>query len=105
MKIFTYCSALVLVTLVSFPITAQAMGSRHHSSEAVQNQSAAQGGLSHTQDGNTNTHAPQSLNTVNGDPPTSVPELPSLWLLGIGIVLITMFLMQNRRFRRREAGK
>jgi PEP-CTERM motif-containing protein len=88
MKILTYSSVVVLFTLLSFPITAQAMGSRHHSWELAQNQSAP--------------HNSEGLNPHENGGTYNVPEPSSLWLLGIGIVLLAM-LSKKKWFRREDA--
>jgi len=88
MKILTYCSVFVLLSLLSFPITAEAFSRRSHSSEVVQHQ------VQPPNDGKT-----QNQNIS----PQAVPEPPVLLFLGIGIGLFAIFLM-IKRFRGQAAS-
>ena len=89
MKVLTYCSVFILLTLISFPITAEAFSRRTHSSEVAQHQVQA------PRDGKTQT---QNVS------PQSVPEPPALLLMGIGIGLFAIFSM-IKRFRGQAASR
>ena len=87
MKILIYCSVFVLLSFLSFPITAEAFSRRSHSSEVVQHQ------VQPPNDGKT-----QNQNIS----PQAVPEPPVLLFLGIGIGLFAIYSM-TKRFRRQDA--
>jgi hypothetical protein len=89
MKFLTYCSVFVLLSLLSFPITAEAFSRRTHSSEVAQHQVQA------PRDGKTET---QNIS------PQAVPEPPVLLLLGIGIGLFAIYSM-TKRFRGQAASR
>lgn len=89
MKTLTYCSVFVLLSLLSFPITAEAFSRRSHSSEVAQNQ------VQTPRDGNTQT---QNVS------PQAVPEPPALLLMGIGIGLFAIFSL-IKRFRSQAASR
>ena len=95
MKIVSYCSVFVFLTLLSFPITAQAMGSRHHSWELAQNQSAPHNSNTHTHDG-------AGHNTLENGGATNVPEPSSFLLVGLGIGFLAICSI-NKRFRGQDA--
>jgi hypothetical protein len=88
MKILACCSILILLTLISFPITAEAFSRRVHSSDVVQKpiQSAPHD---------------NKTDSTNGTP-QAVPEPPVLLLLGIGVGLFAIYSM-TKRFRGKDA--
>jgi PEP-CTERM motif-containing protein len=90
MKILTCCSVFVLLTLISFPITAEAFSRRHSSSELQQNQVQSA------------PHNPQSQ-TLDITP-QAVPEPPVLLLMGIGLGLFAIYSM-IRQFRGQKADR
>lgn len=79
MKISTYCSMLVLLTLISLPITAEAFSRRSHNSEM----------------GPTQQTAPLNQQTRDVSP-QAVPEPPVVLLMGIGIGLFAIGSMVMR---------
>lgn len=89
MKVLTYCSVFVFVSLISFPITADAFSSRPDSSEVTQHRVQA------PRDGKTQ---PQNIS------PQAVPEPPVLLFLGIGIGLFAIYSM-TKRFREQAASR
>ena len=78
MKLLTYCSVFVLLTLISLPITAEAFSRRSHHSELVQTQQTA---------------PPNQTRDVS---PQAVPEPPAVLLMGIGIGLFAIGVMIMR---------
>ena len=90
--ILTYCNVFVLVTLISFPMTAAAFSRAADSSEVFQ-QPAQLHKAPH--DGKTDT---QNISAV------AVPEPPVLWLMGIGISLFAIFAL-IKRFRGKNASR
>jgi len=89
MKILTYCSVFVLLSLLSFPITAEAFSRGADNTEVTQHR------VHVPRDGNTQT---QNIS------PQAVPEPPVLLLMGIGIGLFAIFLM-IKRFRGQAASR
>jgi hypothetical protein len=89
MKILTYCSVVVLVSLLSFPLTAEAFSRGADNTPVVQHQVQA------PRDGKTGT---QNIS------PQAVPEPPVLLLMGIGIGLFAIFLI-IKRFREHAASR
>lgn len=100
MKILTYCSIVLLLALIVFPVTAEAFSRRTHSSEVAQQQvQAPRGNNTQTQ------QAPSGNNTQTQDvSPQAVPEPPALLLIGIGIGLFAIFSM-IKRFRGQAASR
>jgi hypothetical protein len=90
MKILTCCSVFVLLTLISFPITADAFSRRHSSSELEQN---------HFQSVPHN-----SQNQTLDISPQAVPEPPVLLLMGIGMGLFAVY-SGIRHFRGQKADR
>jgi hypothetical protein len=86
MKISTYCSVFVLLTLISLPITAEAFSRRSHHSELVATQQTA------------------PLNQTSDVSPQAVPEPPVVLLMGIGIGLFAICSMLVR-FRGQNASR
>jgi PEP-CTERM motif-containing protein len=87
MKILIYSSVFVLLTLMSFPLTAEAFSRRTHHSELGQTQQTTQ------------------LNSQTRDvSPQAVPEPPALLLMGIGIGLLAIY-STIKRFRGRDASR
>jgi hypothetical protein len=72
MKLLTYCSVFILLTLVSLPITAEAFSRRSHHSELVPTQQTA------------------PLNQTRDVSPQAVPEPPAVLLMGLGIGLFAI---------------
>lgn len=96
--IFTYCNVLVFVTLIAFPLTAEAFSRRADSSEVGQHQAQghqAQASHDGRHDGKTETP------TVS---PQAIPEPPVLWLMGIAIGLFAIFSL-IKRFRGQDASR
>lgn len=96
--LLTYVNVFVLVTLIAFPITAEAFSRRADSAEVGQHQARAhQAPASHEgkQEGKTETP------NVS---PQAVPEPPALWFMGIGIGLFAIFSL-IRRFRGLDASR
>ena len=92
--ILTYCNVFVLVTLISFPMTAEAFSRGADSSELGQQPAQLhQAQTSH--DGKTDT---QNISAV------AVPEPPVLWLMGIGISLFAIFAL-IKRFRGKNGSR
>jgi len=93
-KLFIYCCVFALLTVASFPITAEAFSRRPHHDEVPQHFPPP--------------HNDVGLNTPGNDTPVSVPEPSSVFLLGIGICLLGIASMKER-FREqdfdREKGK
>jgi hypothetical protein len=89
MKTLTYCSVFVLLSLLSFPITAEAFSRRAESSEVTQHRVQA------PRDGNTQT---QNVS------PQAVPEPPALLLMGITIGVFAIYSM-IKRFRGQAASR
>jgi hypothetical protein len=87
MKLLTYCSVFVLLTLISLPITAEAFGRRSHHSEV----------------GPTQQTAPLNQQTRDVSP-QAVPEPPAVLLMGIGIGLFAICSMIVR-FRGQQASR
>ena len=79
MKLLTYCSVFVLLTLISLPITAEAFSRRSHHSEV----------------GPTQQTAPLNQQTRDVSP-QAVPEPPVVLLMGIGIGLFAIGSMVMR---------
>ena len=75
MKILTYCSVFVLLSLLSFPITAEAFSRRSHSSEITQSQAVT---------------APLNTLQTQDVSAQAVPEPPVLLLMSIGIGLLAL---------------
>lgn len=92
--ILTYCNVFVLLTLISFPITAEAFSRRADSSEVTQQRAQAHQAQANS-DGKT-----ESQNVS----PHAVPEPPALWLMGIGLGLFAIFSM-IKRFRGPDASR
>ena len=90
--ILTFCNVFVLVTLIAFPMTAEAFSRGADSSEVGQ-QPAQLHKASHN--GKTDT---QNISAV------AVPEPPVLWLMGIGISLFAIFAL-IKRFRGQDASR
>ena len=89
MKLLTYCSVFVLLTLISLPITAEAFGRRSHHSEV----------------GPTQQTAPLNQQTRDVSP-QAVPEPPAVLLMGIGIGLFAICSMVVRfRWQRASSEK
>jgi len=87
MKILTYCSVFVLLSLLSFPLTAEAF------SRGADNTAVTQHRVQVPRDGKT---PPQNIS------PQAVPEPPVLLFLGIGIGLFAIYSM-TKRFSRQDA--
>ena len=87
MKILACCGVFVLLTLLSFPITAEAFSRRVHSSEVVLPVQS----VPHD----------NKTESTNGTP-QAVPEPPELLLLGISIGLFAIYSM-IKRFREKDA--
>jgi hypothetical protein len=83
MKLISYCSGFILLTLIAFPLTAEAFGRRPSHSEVAQSRGIP-GPLT-----------TEIQNDPNGRPPQSVPEPSSLWLVGIGLGLIVLLSRKN----------
>ena len=92
--ILLYCNVFVLVTLIAFPITAEAFSRGADSSEVGQHQTQAHQAQT-SRDGKTET---QNISAV------AVPEPPVLWLMGIGISLFAIFAW-IKRFRGQDASR
>ena len=90
--IVTYCNVFVFVTLIAFPITAEAFSRRADSSEVGQHQAQVHQAQA-PRDGKTET---QNIS------PQAVPEPPVLLFLGIGIGLFAIYSM-TKRFREQDA--
>ncbi|MGE5711406.1 MAG: PEP-CTERM sorting domain-containing protein [Nitrospira sp.] len=92
MKVFVYCCVFALLTVASFPITAEAFSRRTHHSEIGPSQPGpSQAGQNHGESG---THG-GNTQTLNAKP-QSVPEPSPLLLLGIGIGLLGIYAMKKR---------
>jgi hypothetical protein len=78
MKMATYNILLVVLALLSFPITVDAFGRRPSNSEVSQSQGRP---------GPLNTHIQDD---PNGRPPQSVPEPSTLLLTATGLALMVM---------------
>jgi hypothetical protein len=85
MKILTYCGVVLLLILISFPITAEAFSRRTHSSEVAQNSITV----------------PVDRQTIS---PQAVPEPPALLLMGVGIGLFAIYSM-TKWFRGQDASR
>lgn len=92
--ILTYCNVFVLVTLIAFPITAEAFSRRADSSEVGQSRAQAHQAQA-SRDGKTET---------TNVSPQAVPEPPALWLMGIGIGLFAIYSL-IKRFRGHDASR
>jgi hypothetical protein len=102
MKILTYCGVFVLLTLISFPVTADAFSRRHDSSELAQNQGhpSRSGRVQ-----NPGQSAPHNGQTQTQDiTPQAVPEPPAILLMGIGIGLFAIYSI-IKRFRGQGASR
>ncbi len=87
MKLSTYCSLFVLLTLLALPMTADAFSRRTHHSEA---------GSSHVTTLSSSTE-PSEIS------PEAVPEPPALLLMGMGLGLFAVG-SALARFRGRAAS-
>ena len=81
MKLSTYCSVVIFLTLLSFPMTTDAFSRRPHHSEVGQNQVTP-----------LDTKNYQSPNGT----PQAVPEPSSLLLFGLGILVIATYAIAKR---------
>jgi hypothetical protein len=88
MKILACCGVFVLLTLLAFPMTAEAFSRRVHSSE-----------VAHTPV--QSTPHDNKTESTNGTP-QAVPEPPVLLLVGIGIGLFAIYSM-TKRLREKDA--
>jgi hypothetical protein len=97
--ILTFCNVFVLLTFISFPITAEAFSRGADSSEVGQQPAQLHKAQAHqaktSHDGKTET---QNISAV------AVPEPPVLWLMGIGISLFAIFAL-IKRFRGQDASR
>jgi hypothetical protein len=84
MKGLIYCSLVVFLAVMSFPITAEAFGRRSHHSDFSQSQAVT---------------APLQTTDVS---PQAVPEPPALLLMGIGFGALAVF-SAIKRFRKHDA--
>jgi len=99
MKILTYCGVFVLLTLISFPVTAEAFSRRTHSSEVAQNQGQP------SRSGRVqNPGQSASLDQTENVSPQAVPEPPAILLMGIGIGLFAVYSI-IKRFRGQDASR
>ena len=100
--LLTYCNVFVLVTLIAFPITAEAFSRRADSSEVGQHQAQAHQAQA-SRDGKHEGKHDGKTETPNGSP-QAVPEPPALWLMGIAIGLFAIFSL-IKRFRGQDASR
>ena len=100
MRILIYCCVLVILTLISSPITAEAFSRRTHHSEIGPSQPGpSQAGQHHGESGTPGGNI-QTLNRT----PQAVPEPPVLLLMGIGIGFFAIGSMIVR-FRGQDASR
>lgn len=102
MKILTYCGVFVLLTLISFPVTAEAFSRRTHSSEVAQNQGHPSRSGRVQNPGQSAPHNDQSQ-TLDITP-QAVPEPPAILLMGIGIGLFAVYSI-IKRFRGQDSSR
>jgi P pilus assembly chaperone PapD len=102
MKILTYCGVFVLLTLISFPVTAEAFSRRTHSSEVAQNQGqpSRSGRVQNPGQSAPNNGQSQTLDIT----PQAVPEPPAILLMGIGIGLFAVYSI-IKGFRGQDASR
>ena len=102
MKILTYFGVFVLLTLMSFPVTAEAFSRRTHSSEVAQNQGhpSRSGRVQNPGQSAPNNGQSQTLDIT----PQAVPEPPALLLLSIGIGLFAVYSI-IKRFRGQDGSR
>lgn len=99
--LLTCCNVLAFLTLLAFPITADAFSRRADSAEVGLHQAQAHQGQLHQAQAHQGQAAGDGKSDANT--PHAVPEPPALWLLGIGVSLFAIFSL-IKQFRGRAGS-